>query len=167
MRLPPGLRPGPRWGAYSAPQTPSWKPLGHAKMNPPFRNAGYGPVAARGNATLEIIIASIGNSLLGNTEVRCDTDFSIDTYVKQKSPFYPFVPLLGVLSWVKVSMRLLPLYIPYSATLRYDMTLVLALRFLHKYMPMLLPHFVTTFGVAVRGKATLKIRHWSVRTGEA
>ena len=28
MRLPPGLRPGPRWGSYSAPQTPSWKRLG-------------------------------------------------------------------------------------------------------------------------------------------
>ena len=47
MRLPPGLRPGPRWGAYSAPQTPSWKALGQAKMNPlPFRNPGYGPASA-------------------------------------------------------------------------------------------------------------------------
>ena len=27
MRLLPGLRPGPRWGAYSAPQTPSWERL--------------------------------------------------------------------------------------------------------------------------------------------
>ena len=35
MRLPPGLRPGPRWGAYSAPQTPSFKALGQAKINPP------------------------------------------------------------------------------------------------------------------------------------
>ena len=27
IRLPPGLCPGPRWGAYSAPQTHSWKRL--------------------------------------------------------------------------------------------------------------------------------------------
>ena len=39
-----GTPPGPRWGAYSAPQTPSWKPLGQAKMTPPpLRNPGYGP----------------------------------------------------------------------------------------------------------------------------
>ena len=29
MRLIPGLCPGTRWGAYSAPQTPSWTNLGH------------------------------------------------------------------------------------------------------------------------------------------
>ena len=52
---------------------------------------------------------------------------------------------------------MLPLFIPYSGTLRYDMILVLALRFLHKYMSILLPTFVTPFGVAVRGKATLNM----------
>ena len=36
MRLPPGLRPGPRWGAYSAPQTPSWKALDQANNEPPL-----------------------------------------------------------------------------------------------------------------------------------
>ena len=70
---------------------------------------------------------------------------------------YPFLPLLGELSRVKVPLRLLPLVIPYSGTLSYDMRLVLALRFLHKYMSIVLPLFVTTFGVAVRGKATLKM----------
>ena len=44
MRLPPGLCPGPRWGAYSAPQAPSWKPLGQAKMNPPFEILATGLV---------------------------------------------------------------------------------------------------------------------------
>ena len=32
MRLHPGLCPGPRWGAYSAPQTPSWIWLGHTPI---------------------------------------------------------------------------------------------------------------------------------------
>ena len=43
-------------------------------------------------------------------------------------------------------------------TLWYDMTLVLALLFfLHKYMSILLPLFITSFGVAVRGKGKLTI----------
>ena len=59
---------------------------------------------------------------------------------------------------VKAILRLLPLAIPYSGTLRYDMTLVLALLFfLHKYMSMLLPLFITPFGVAVRGNGKLTI----------
>ena len=59
---------------------------------------------------------------------------------------------------VKATLRLLPLVIPYSATLRYDMTLVLALLFfLHKYMSILLPLFITPFGVVVRGKGKLTI----------
>ena len=57
---------------------------------------------------------------------------------------------------VKATLRLLPLVIPYSGTLRYDMTLVLALLFfLHIYMSMLLPLFITPFGVAVRGNGKL------------
>ena len=49
-------------------------------------------VAARDNAKIEI--ACIGYSVLGNTEVRCDTGFSIETfYVKQMSPLLPhFTP---------------------------------------------------------------------------
>ena len=39
----------------------------------------------------------------------------------------------------------------------HDMTMVLALRDLHKYMSIVLPYFVTPFGVAVRGKTTLKM----------
>ena len=52
-------------------------------------------VAARGNdATLEI--ACIGYSVLGNTEVRCDTGYSIDTfYVKQMSHLLPLFTHFG------------------------------------------------------------------------
>ena len=62
----------------------------------------------------------------GNTKVRCDPGFSLDTFYINKYNFcYPFLPLLGVLLGVKATLRLLPLVIPYSGTLRYDMTLVL------------------------------------------
>ena len=37
------------------------------------------------------------------------------------------------------------------------MTLVLALHFLHKYMSILLPLFISPFGIAVRGKGKLTI----------
>ena len=37
------------------------------------------------------------------------------------------------------------------------MTLVLVLLFLHKYMSIVLPLFITPFGVAVRGKGKLTI----------
>ena len=37
------------------------------------------------------------------------------------------------------------------------MTLVLALFFLHKYMSILLPFFITPFGVAIRGKGKITI----------
>ena len=66
----------------------------------------------------------------GNTKVRCDPGVSLDTFYINKCNFcYPFLPLLGVLSRVKATLRLLPLVIPYSGTRRYDMTLVLALLF--------------------------------------
>ncbi len=67
----------------------------------------------------------------------------------------PFLPLLGVglLSGVEATLRLLPLVIPNSGTLRYDMTRVLALLFLHNFMSIVLPLVITPFWVAVRGKA--------------
>ena len=59
----------------------------------------------------------------GNTRVRCDSGFGLDTfYISQCNFCYRFLPLLGVLLGVKVTLRLLPLVIPYSGTLRYDMT---------------------------------------------
>ena len=71
----------------------------------------------------------------GNTKERCDPGFSRDTFYINKCNFcYPFLPLLGVLSGVNATIKLLPLVIPYSGTLRYDMTMVLALLFLHKWM---------------------------------
>ena len=66
----------------------------------------------------------------GNTKVRRDPDFSLNTFYINKCNFcYPFLPLLGVLLRVKATLRLLPLVIPYSRTLRYDLTLVLELLF--------------------------------------
>ena len=57
----------------------------------------------------------------GNTKVRCDPGFSLDTFYINKCYFcYPFLPLLRVLLGVKATLRLLPLVIPYSETLRYD-----------------------------------------------
>ena len=99
---------------------------------------------------LQLLALGIPHS--GNTKVRCDPGFSLDTFYINKCNFcYPFLPLLGVLSGVKATLRLLSLVIPYSGTLRYDMTLVLALLVLHKYMSILLPLFITPFWVAVRG----------------
>ena len=95
---------------------------------------------------------------LGNTKERCDPGFSVDTfYINKLNLCYPFLPSLGVLSGVKATLRLLPLVILYSGTLRYDITLISTLLFLHKYMSILLPLFITHFWVAVRGKAKLKI----------
>ena len=88
--------------------------------------------------------------------MRCDPGLSIDTFYINTCNFlllHTFLPLLGVLSGVKATLRLLPLVIPYSGTLRYDMTLVLALLVLS----ILLPLFITPFGVAVRGKGKLTI----------
>ena len=51
-------------------------------------------VAARGNSTLEL--ACICYSVLGNTKVRCDTGFSIETFhVKQMSHLLPLFTPFG------------------------------------------------------------------------
>ena len=105
-------------------------------------------------------------SYSGNTKVRCDPGFSLDTFYINKCNFcYPFLPLLGVLSGVKATLRLLSLVIPYSGTLRYDMTLVLALLFFYintcqLCYPFLLPLLELRSGV----KPSLRYLHWSVRT---
>ncbi len=92
----------------------------------------------------------------GNTEKRCEPGFSVDTfYINKFNLCYPFLPHLGVLAGVKANLRLLTLVIMYSATLRYDIILISALVFLHKYMSILLPLFITPFGVAIRGKANI------------
>ena len=94
----------------------------------------------------------------GNTKERCDPGFSVDTfYINKFNLCYPFLPYLGVLAGVKANLRLLPLVILYSGTLRYDIILISALFFLPKYMSILLPIFITHFCVAVRGKAKLKV----------
>ena len=88
----------------------------------------------------------------GNTKVRCDPGFSLNTFYINKCNFcYPLLTLLGVLSGVKATLKLLPLVIPYSGTLRYDMTQVSALLFYINIMSILLPFFITPFWVAIRG----------------
>ena len=104
---------------------------------------------------LQLLALVIPNT--GNTNVRFDPGFSLDTLYINKCNFcYTFLPLLGVLLGVQATLRLLPLVIPYSGTLRYDMTLVLALLFTQIHVNFL-PLFITPFWVAVRCKAKLKI----------
>ena len=98
-----------------------------------------------------LTIACIG-PYSGNTKMRCDPSFSLDTFYVNKCNFcYPFLPLLGVLSKI-VSIGNSVLGNP---KVRYDTGFGIA--FLNKYMSILLPLFITPFWVAVRGKAKLKI----------
>ena len=87
-------------------------------------------VAVRGNATLTIVLL---HYLLRTREtlIKCDVTPVLALARFTHVTFFccPFLPLLGVLSVVKATLRLLPLVIPYSGTLRYDMTLVLAFFF--------------------------------------
>ena len=83
---------------------------------------------------IHLQLLAFGIPYSGNTKVRCYPGFSllIDTFHINKFYFcYPFLPLLVVLSGVKATLRLLSLVIPYSGSLRYDITLVLALLFFY------------------------------------
>ena len=101
----------------------------------------------------------------GNTKVRCDPGVSLDTFYINKCNFcYPFLPFLGVLSRVKATLRLLPLVIPYSATRRYDMTLVLALLFYINTCQFCYPILLPLLGLRSRVKPSLGYLNWSVRT---
>ena len=101
----------------------------------------------------------------GNTKERCDPGFSVDTfYINKFNLCYPFLPHLGVLAGVKANLRLLPLVILYSGTLRYDIILISALSFYINTCqfcyPFLLPLFELRSGV----KPSLRYLHWSVST---
>ena len=75
-------------------------------------------------------LLAFGIPYSGNIKLRCDPGFSIDRfYINRYNFCYPFLPLLGVMSGVKITLRLPSLVILYSGTLRYDITLVLALLF--------------------------------------
>ena len=98
---------------------------------------------------------------LGNTKERCDPGFSVDTFYINKLNFcYPFLPNLGVLSGVKATLRLLPLVILYSGTLRYDITLISALIFYINTCQFFYPLLGLRSGV----KPSLRYLHWSVST---
>ena len=101
----------------------------------------------------------------GNTKVRCIPGFSLDTCCINTCNFcYPFLPRLGVLSRVKATLRLLSLVIPYSGTLRYDMTLVLALLFYINTCQFCYPFLLPLLGCGQGLKPSLRYLHWSVRT---
>ena len=82
-----------------------------------------------------VLVPLFGDAVRGNatlTTLLRDPGLSLDTFYTNTCNFLLlplFLPLLGVLSGVKAILRLLPLVIPYSGTLMYDMTLVLALLF--------------------------------------
>ena len=85
-------------------------------------------VAARGNSTLEI--ACICYSVLGNTEVRSDTGFSIETfYVKQMSPMLPLFTPFGRAVRGKGTPKIASIghYILGNAKIRYDTGFCIAL----------------------------------------
>ena len=110
-------------------------------------------------------LLALGIPYSGNTKLRCDPGFSLDTFYINKCNFcYPFLPLLGVLSGVKATLRWLSLVIPYSGTLRYDMILVLALRFYINTCQFCYPFLLPLFGLRSGVKPSLRYLHWSVRT---
>ena len=110
-------------------------------------------------------LLALGIPYSGNTKVRFDPSFSLDTFYTNKCNFcYPFLPLLGVLSGVKATLRLLTLVIPYSGTLRYDSTLVLELLFYINICQFCYPFLLHLFGLRSGVKPSLRSLHWSVRT---
>ena len=89
-------------------------------------------VAVRGNATLILLLLALVIPYTRETLIKCDVTpvLALTRFTHVTFFCCPFLPLLGVLSGIKATLRLLPLVIPYSGTpIRYDMTLVLALLF--------------------------------------
>ena len=112
-------------------------------------------VSVRGKGNPKI--ASIGHSVLGNPKVRYDTGFTIAFYINICQFCYHYLlPLFGLRSGVKPSLRYLHWSVSTRRSLRYAMSVILILVLLHKLITLLLPLF-TNFGVAVRGKATLEM----------
>ena len=84
----------------------------------------------------------------GNTKVRCDLSFSLNTFYINKCNFFtPFGNTVRGKGNPKIA------FIGHSvlgnSKVRYDTGFSIA--FLHKYMSILLPLFITPFRVAVRG----------------
>ena len=101
----------------------------------------------------------------GNTKERCDPGFSVDTfYINKFNLCYPFLPHLGVLAGVKANLRLLPLVILYSGTLRYDIILISALFFYINTCQFCYPFLLPLFGLRSGEKPSLRYLHWSVST---
>ena len=97
--------------------------------------------------------------------MRCDPGFSLNTFYINKCNFcYPLLTLLGVLSGVKATLKLLPFVIPYSGTLRYDMTQVSALLFYINICQFFYHFLLPLFGLRSGVKPSLRYLHWSVST---
>ena len=101
----------------------------------------------------------------GNTKVRFDPGFGLDTFYINKCNFcFHFLPLLGVLSGVKATLRLLSLVIPYSGSLiPYDITLVLVLLYYINTCQFCYPFLLPLCGLRSGVKPSLRYLHWSVR----
>ena len=111
------------------------------------------------NGTLTILLALV-IPYSGNTKERCDPGFSVDTfYINKLNLCYPFLSHLGVgptdRSKGKPTIASIGHSVLGNPKVRYYTNFSIA--FLHKYMSILLPHFITHFWVAVRGNAKLKI----------
>ena len=101
----------------------------------------------------------------GNTKERCDPGFSVDTfYINKFNLCYPFLPHFGVLAGVKANLRLLPLVILYSGTLRYDIILISALLFYTNTCQFCYTFLLPLFGLRSGAKPSLRYLHWSVST---
>ena len=119
-------------------------------------------VAVRGNATLTILLLALFIPYTRETLIKCDVTpvLALTRFTHVTFFCYPFLPLLGLLSVVKATLRLLPLVIPYSGTLRYDMTLVLALLFFYIYTcNCVTPFLLALVGLRSGVKASLRYSH--------
>ena len=88
----------------------------------------------------------------GNTKVRCDPGFSLDTFYINKCNFcYPLFTPFGSTVRGKGNPKIASIghSVLGNPKVRYDTGFIIA--FLHKCMSILLPLFITPFWVAVRG----------------
>ena len=101
----------------------------------------------------------------GNTKVRCDLGFSLDTfYINKCNLCYPLFIPFGSTVRGKGNPKIASIghSVLGNHKVRYDIGFSIA--FLHKYMSILLPLFITHFGLRSGVKPSLRYLHWSLRT---
>ena len=124
----------------------------------------YHLLGLRSGVNDTLTIACIGYSVLGE---RCNVNpvVALTRFTQTNVTFLPlFTPFGSTGKGVKATLRLLPFVIPYSGTLRYDMTLVLALLFFTKICQLCYLFLLPLFGLRSGIKPSLRYLHWSVRT---